>query len=212
MATSSNVNALIGPTRFGAPTGTDNLGGPYQGYSAQQTRKGHNNFGDIATRTILRNSWNTPYAVGTIQGTNQKYSRVITPFRAVNNSGDFLARINYSCGGSNQVNIDKPGMRGIIGSVPQQCDGTGIPASSCNPRFVADSSITPRSSVSRRPTTTTTISVRQATKVTALMSLFSVSEDVNRHKYISLYQTIRRHIYPSYIIKNNHVVHASHSQ
>ena len=140
MATSSNVNALIGPTRFGAPTGTDNLGGPYQGYSAQQTRKGHNNFGDIATRTILRNSWNTPYAVGTIQGTDKKYSRVITPFRAVNNSGDFLARINYSCGGSNQVNIDKPGMRGIIGSVPQQCDGTGIPASSCNPRFVADSS------------------------------------------------------------------------
>lgn len=137
MPTTSNVGALVGPSRFGAPTTTTNLGGPFQGYSPQQTAKTYKNFGDIMTRTILRNSWNTPYAAaGKING----YSRVITPFRAVNNSGDFLARTNYSCGGSNQTNIKKPGMRSIIGSIPQQCDGTGVPASSCNPRFVADSS------------------------------------------------------------------------
>jgi hypothetical protein len=133
---SSNVSALVGPSRFGAPTATHNLGGPYKGYSPQQTLKGFNNFDDIRTRQILRNGWNTAYATGTFNGK----ARVITPFRAVNNSGDFLARINYSCGGSNQTNINKPGMRSIIGSVPQQCDGTGVPASSCNPRFVADSS------------------------------------------------------------------------
>ena len=137
MATSSNSSSLIGPSRFGAPTATNNLGGPYQGYSPQQTSKGYNNFGDIMTRSILRNSWNTRYAS---QSAINGQQRVITPFRAVNNSGDFLARINYSCGGSNQVNIDKPGMRSIIGSVPQMCDSMGIPASNCNPRFVADSS------------------------------------------------------------------------
>ena len=37
-------------------------------------------------------------------GINNGYKRVTTPFRAVNNSGDFLGRVNYSCGGSNQVN------------------------------------------------------------------------------------------------------------
>lgn len=136
MAFSSNVSALVGPSRFGAPTASNNLGGPFQGFSPQQTTKGFNNFGDVSTRSILRNSWNTPYAVGTING----YKRVITPFRAVNNSGDFLARINYSCGGSNQINPTRPGRGSLIGSVPRQCDGTGVPASSCNPRFVADSS------------------------------------------------------------------------
>jgi len=136
MATNGNTNALVGPSRFGAPTATNNLGGPFQGYSPQQTAKGHNQFGDINTRTILRNAWNTPYAVGTVAGR----TRVITPFRAVNNSGDFLARINYSCGGPNPNNIGPPGRRSLLGSVPQQCDGTGIPPSSCNPRFVADSS------------------------------------------------------------------------
>jgi hypothetical protein len=85
------------------------------------------------TRSILRNSWT---AAETMNG----LSRVITPFLAVNNSGDFLARINYSCGGPNQTSPDRPGMRSIIGSVPQQCDGTGVQAASCNPRFVADSS------------------------------------------------------------------------
>jgi hypothetical protein len=134
--TTSNASSLIGPTRFGAPTATNNLGGPFQGYSPQQTTRSYNNFGDVMTRTILRNSWNTPYAVGQINN----YNRVITPFRAVNNSGDFLARINYSCGGPNQTNVNKPGRGSLIGSVPQQCDGTGVPASSCNPRFVADSS------------------------------------------------------------------------
>jgi hypothetical protein len=65
---------------------------------------------------------------------------VITPFRAVNNSGDFLARQYYTCGGPNQTNVDKPGRGRLIGSIHSQCDGTGVPASTCNPRFVADSS------------------------------------------------------------------------
>ena len=125
----SNSNSLIGPSRFGAPTLTTNLGGPYQGYSPQQTAQNCNHFGDIMTRSILRNSWNSTAASAAMNG----YSRIITPFRAVNNSGDFLARLNYSCGGSNQTNINRPGMRSIIGSVPQQCDGTGVPVREGSP-------------------------------------------------------------------------------
>jgi hypothetical protein len=65
---------------------------------------------------------------------------VITPFRAVNNLGDFLARPNYVCGGPNQVNASKPGWKGHIGSIISSCDGTGVEGASCNPKFVSDSS------------------------------------------------------------------------
>ena len=44
------------------------------------------------------------------------------------------------CGGSNQVNASKPGWKGHIGSIISQCDGTGIPSSTCNVKFVPDSS------------------------------------------------------------------------
>ena len=54
--------------------------------------------------------------------------------------GDFLGRVNYSCGGPNPENASKPGYGRLIRSVPQQCDSTGIPPTTCNPRFVPDSS------------------------------------------------------------------------
>ena len=40
-----------------------------------------------STRTKLRRAWNQENAVGVVNGHN----RVITPFRAVNNLGDFLS-------------------------------------------------------------------------------------------------------------------------
>jgi hypothetical protein len=64
----------------------------------------------------------------------------VGPFRGVNNLGDFLGRVNYSCGGPNPQNAAKPGYGRLIGSVPEQCDGTGITATTCNPKFVSDSS------------------------------------------------------------------------
>ena len=88
------------------------------------------------SRRIIRNSWNGAYASGKVNDKN----RLITPFRAVTNSGDFLGRVNYICGGSNQVNASKPGWKGHIGSILSKCDGTGIPSSTCNVKFVADSS------------------------------------------------------------------------
>lgn len=93
--------------------------------------------GDMsASRGILRRAWNQENAVGTINGQN----RVITPFRAVNNLGDFLARKNYVCGGPNQVNASKPGWKGKIGSIISNCDSTGVGGYSGNVKFVPDSS------------------------------------------------------------------------
>jgi hypothetical protein len=117
-------------------TNSSNLGGPFQGFSPKQTINSVVSSEGVMTRRILRSSWNTPYAYGTVNGRE----RVIGQFRAVNNLGDFLGRIDYVCGGPNQVNSNRPGWKSHIGSIISQCDGTGIPASVCNSRFVSDSS------------------------------------------------------------------------
>ena len=111
-------------------------GGPYNGFSPAQTITNYKDSEQTSIRRILRNSWNNQQAVGTINGKK----RVITPFRAVNNLGDFLSRQNYVCGGSNQVNADRPGWKGRIGRIISQCDGTGVAAGSGNMRHVPDSS------------------------------------------------------------------------
>ena len=112
------------------------LGGPYNGYSGKQTVTNFKDSDQATTRSVLRNSWNTVYATGEVNG----YKRVITPFRAVNNLGDFLSRKNYVCGGPNQVNASRPGWKGSIGSILSQCDATGVEGYSGNVKFVPDSS------------------------------------------------------------------------
>lgn len=119
-----------------APTQVANLGGGINGISGKQTVNGGRTSEHTLIRRVLRRGWNTEYARGNING-NQ---RVTTPFRAVNNSGDFLARVNYVCGGPNQVNASYPGWKSRIGSIISQCDGTNIASSTCNVKFVADSS------------------------------------------------------------------------
>lgn len=106
------------------------------GISPKQTLTNFKGGEQSLQRGLLRRGWNQQNASGTILG--QK--RVITPFRAVNNLGDFLARKNYVCGGPNQVNASKPGWKGKIGSIISSCDGSNIEGASCNPKFVADSS------------------------------------------------------------------------
>jgi hypothetical protein len=93
------------------------LGGGFQGISAKQTITNYKDGQQTSTRDIVRRSWNTAFASGTVNG----YKRRVTPFRAVNNSGDFLVRQNYNSEGANP-------------------DSTGIPSASTNPKFVADSS------------------------------------------------------------------------
>uniref|UniRef100_A0A6C0I0K6 Uncharacterized protein n=1 Tax=viral metagenome TaxID=1070528 RepID=A0A6C0I0K6_9ZZZZ len=113
-----------------------NLGGGFNGISVKQPKNSYRDFSDMADRRILVKSWNTIYATGKVNGMD----RVITPFRAVNSLGDFLARQNYICGGSNEVNASRPGYGTRIRSALQQCDGTGIPATAGNSKFVCDSS------------------------------------------------------------------------
>lgn len=103
-------------------SGSTVLGGPYNGHSSKQTVSSKRDGESAITRKILRSSWNTPYATGTYEGEK----RVITPFRAVNNLGDFLGRKNYSCGGPKQMTFT--------------CDNSNVPASSTNVKFVPDSS------------------------------------------------------------------------
>ena len=133
---------------FGTPIGggftpkfnsSTNLGGPFNGYSPQQTNTNYKNSEQVMVRRIVRHSWNGKGARGT-DGNNDAYKRVVTPFRAVNNLGDFLGRQNYVCGGANQINKSRPGLQGRFGSMISQCDGTGVAAAVCNTRFVPDSS------------------------------------------------------------------------
>jgi hypothetical protein len=111
-------------------------GGPYNGWSPVQTIGNEKASEQVMSRRIVVKSWNTNFTSGTYNGR----SRIVTPFRAVNDLGDFLQRKNYVCGGSNQVNASKPGMKSRIGSIISNCDGSGVPAANCNVKFVPDSS------------------------------------------------------------------------
>ena len=115
---------------------TSVLYGPYNGFSPKQTVNNYKDSEMTSTRSVLRRAWNTAYATGVYNDQN----RVTTPFRAVNNLGDFLGRQNYSCGGPNPVTPDRYKRPHNIGSMWQNCDNTGVPASSCNVKFVSDSS------------------------------------------------------------------------
>ena len=117
-------------------SGPDLGGGPYNGWSPVQTIGNEKGSEQVMARRVVVKSWNTNYTTGQFNGK----SRIVTPFRAVNNLGDFLQRKNYICGGSNQVNADKPGWKSHIGSIISQCDGTGVPSSTCNVKYVPDSS------------------------------------------------------------------------
>lgn len=114
-----------------------NLGGGVQGISPQQTINNYKDSEQTAIRSILRRSWNTPYAVGNVNG----HKRAIGEFKAVTNIGDYLSRQNYACG-----NIPNPTRPRIVnwgrslGSIIKHCDSTGVPCSNTNTKFVPDSS------------------------------------------------------------------------
>jgi hypothetical protein len=116
-------------------------GGAIKGYMPQadlDTNKEYEQYEQI--RFNLKQAWNTTYP-SQLKTNNLK--RIVTPFRAVNNSGDLLCRVNYSCGGSPQAFQSRPGMFGLrqrLGANKSSCDGTGVPASVCNGKYVYDSS------------------------------------------------------------------------
>jgi hypothetical protein len=111
-------------------------GSDIKGISPKQTATNCKTSDDVRLRRIVTKAWNTSYASGSVNG----YGRAIGEFRAVNNLGDFLSREHYNCGGVNPENVKKPGWKKSIGSMFQNCDGTNVPPSTCNTKFVSDSS------------------------------------------------------------------------
>lgn len=112
-------------------------GGAFNGVSPKQTITSSFDSQQVNIRKILRNSWNGQNAAGEING----HKRILTPFRAVKNLGDFLGRKNYSCGVSNpSTPLNVPRSRGNIGTMWSVCDTTGVPTGAGNPKFVPDSS------------------------------------------------------------------------
>ena len=129
-----------------------NSGGAINGYMPQTTQNVDKRYPEFEhIRFTLKNAWNTSYR-SQLRRDGLKQS-ITTPFRAVNNAGDLLSRLNYSCGGTCQTVQSRPGLRGLkqhLGSVQASCVPSAaynslqlinnIPASACNVKFVYDSS------------------------------------------------------------------------
>ena len=113
-----------------------NLGVGIQGHSPQQSVLNYKDGSITAMRSVLRRGWNTQFANKVVNGK----TAIQTPFRLVNNSGDFLSRKDYVCGGSNPSDAMKPGKGRRFGSLISQCDSTNIPGSYTNVKYVPDSS------------------------------------------------------------------------
>ena len=116
------------------------LGGGIKGKMPRSDITNYHSNDFSQTRFLLRDAWNTNRYSGQ-DGLENK--RIITPFRAVNNAGDVLSRLNYSCGGSCQTYQSRPNLRGLrhrFGAIQDICDETAIPPAACNVRYVYDAS------------------------------------------------------------------------
>ena len=112
------------------------LGGPFNGYSPKQTITNYKQAEVMNMRRVITRSWAN---INTADTVNAK-KRVLTPFRAANNLGDFLARKNYVTDGPNPQSASRPGYGRLIGSIRPNPDNSGVIGASCNPKFVSDSS------------------------------------------------------------------------
>lgn len=115
---------------------TNNLGGPFMGFTSKPTAKDQKDSEFSLERGILRRAWNGAQTANSINGNG----RITTPFRAVNNAGDYLGRVNYKCGGSSLTNASKPGQRNLIRNMFSVCDNKNVVANYGNSKFVFDSS------------------------------------------------------------------------
>jgi hypothetical protein len=140
-----NIN-LYGST--GAPPrvimgmpGYSRLGRGLKGFSPQWGQNDDHTFNDVEQqRYRIVESWNSVYKK---QLADSKLHRVITPFRAVTNSGDILSRKYYSCGGPCQTFQYRPNLHGLktkFGRINSMCDNTKVPAAACNVKYVYDNS------------------------------------------------------------------------
>jgi hypothetical protein len=113
------------------------LGGGIQGESNAQTTKSYKTSEDVITRRIIIKSWNNPNASGTINGR----TRITSPFPAVYNQTDFLSRKNYVCNVPNPIQESRTRLKSNMGSIINNCDGSGIACANTNVKYVPDSSL-----------------------------------------------------------------------
>ena len=113
------------------------LGGGLQGISPKQTTNSYKNSEDVLTRKIIIKSWNNQAASGNINGHLRKSS----PFPAIYNIADYLSRKNYACDIPNGCQETRQRRKSNMGSIMNNCDGTGVPCANTNTKFVADSSL-----------------------------------------------------------------------
>ena len=122
------------------PRGNSALGGGLPGFIPPSLITTDNYDEFAQTRFYLREAINTKYARQvTNYGTKAAAN---SPFRLATNAGDPLSRKNYSCGGT-AIQVSRPrnhGLRNLYGSINSFCDGSGIEASTCNVKYVYDSS------------------------------------------------------------------------
>ena len=143
--TELNIN-LYGSTytplrvTMGMP-GYSHLGRGLKGFSPQWGQTDDHTFNDVKQqKSQIVESWNNVYKN---QLAASKLHRVITPFRAVTNSGDILSRKYYTCGGPCQSFQYRPNLHGLktkFGRINSECDKTTVPAAACNVKFVYDNS------------------------------------------------------------------------
>lgn len=137
MSTSANSKTPMSMQFLRTPNlGGRNLGGGLQGFIPNPIQLVEKESDGAMSRKILVKSWNTAYATQNVNGRTP----VGTPFRLVNNSGDYLGRVHYNCGGANPAHTNVSGGKARFRQMFNNCDSTGIPASSTNVRFVSDSS------------------------------------------------------------------------
>jgi hypothetical protein len=126
--------------RIGMP-GYSRLGKGMKGSAPQWQQNDLHTFRDVEQqRFSIINAWNTVYQEQLIAS---RLHRIITPFRAVTNSGDVLSRKYYSCGGPCQTPQAIPNVYGLsqrFGAIQKNCDKTFVPAAACNVKYVYDSS------------------------------------------------------------------------
>ena len=116
------------------------LGGGMRGLMVQQNLTSYHSDDYSQIRFTLRDAWNTRVYS---DRTGKPITPITTPFRAVNNCGDLLSRTNYTCGGNCLTYQSRPnlhGLKGRFGAVQYQCDKSNVPPSTCNVKYVYDSS------------------------------------------------------------------------
>jgi hypothetical protein len=93
----------------------------------------NNNNSTVRNRKVVTMVWNNA----------KVYDIERRTFRNIMNAGDPLSRVSYSCGGPNPLQ-NLPSVKQNVslfrGGIKTFCDNSGVPASSCNVKYVYDSS------------------------------------------------------------------------